>query len=194
MANKFTRKIDEMFARFGKPGDNYIILGYCHSGDEDGGTRDYAYFDCMWECNVDGTHTGPERRDHCLCYDTSKQEYAFKEYWDELCTMLLDSYRETMGPDFEGTDCYCYRFYAVTKDHKLVTFISRGDFSDPDEVLVDLDTVSEEQANSSADVQTLNYIFQKCESIKNFLKDLKDDEFREKAYNCIKSLLPKEDA
>lgn len=39
-----------------------------------------------------------------------------------------------------------------------------------------------------------DYIFQKCESIKNFLEDLKDDEFRKKAYNRIKTLLPKEDA
>ena len=52
----------------------------------------------------------------------------------------------------------------------------------------------EEQANSAADVQTLGYIFQKCESIKNFLEDLKDDELRKKAYNRIKTLLPKEDA
>lgn len=189
MANKFTRKIDEMFARFGRPDDKYIILGYCHSGDEDGGTRDYEYFDCMWECYVDGTHTGPERRDHCLCYDTREQEVAFEEDWDELCTMLWDSYRETMGPDFEGTNCYYYRFYAVTKDHKLVTFVSRGDFSDPDEVLLDLDTVSEEQANSAPDVQTLGYIYQKCESIENYLNDLKDDEFREKAINRIKAMI-----
>lgn len=189
MANKFTRKIDEMFARFGRPDDKYIILGYCHSGDEDGGTRDYEYFDCMRECNVDGTHTGPERRDHCLCYDTREQEVAFEEDWDELCTMLWDSYRETMGPDFEGTNCYYYRFYAVTKDHKLVTFVSRGDLSDGDEVLVDLDTVSEEQANSAADVQTLGYIYQKCESIENYLNDLKDDEFREKAINRIKEII-----
>ena len=189
MANKFTRKIDEMFARFGKPDDEYIILGYCHSGDEDGGTRDYEYFDCMWECNVDGSHTGPERRDHCLCYDTSKQEYAFKEYWDELCTMLWDSYRETMGPDFEGTDCDCYRFYAVTKDHKLVTFISRGDFSDPNEVLVDLDTVSEEQANSAADAQILGYIYKNCTKIEDYLSDLKDEEFRKKAIAAIKELI-----
>ncbi len=189
MANKFTRKIDEMFAKFGKPGDNYIILGYCHSGDEDGGTRDYDYFDCLWECNVDGTHTGPERRDHCLYYDTRVQEVAFEEDWDELCTMLWDSYRETMGPDFESTNCYYYRFYAVTKDHKLVTFVSRGDFSDPDEVLIDLDTVSEDQANSAADVQTLGYIYQKCESIENYLNELKDEEFREKAINRIKAMI-----
>lgn len=189
MANKFTRKIDEMFARFGKPSDKYIILGYCHSGDEDGGTRDYEYFDCMLECYVDGTHTGPERRDHCLYYDGKVQEDIFEEDWDELCTMMWDSYRETMGPDFEGTNCYYYRFYAVTKDHKLVTFISRGDFSDGDEVLVDLDTVSEEQANSAADAQTLGYIYEKCESIENLLNDLKDEEFREKAINRIKQMI-----
>jgi hypothetical protein len=189
MANKFTRKIDEMFARFGRPGDKYIILGYCHSGDEDGGTRDYEYFDCMWESYVDGTHTGPERREHCLYYDGREQEVAFEEDWDELTTMLWDSYRETMGPDFEGTNCYHYRFYAVTKDHKLVTFVSRGDLSDPDEVLIDLDTVSEEQANSAADVQTLGYIYQKCESIENYLNELKDEEFREKAINRIKAMI-----
>ena len=189
MANKFTRKIDEMFARFGRPGDKYIILGYCHSGDEDGGTDDYEYFDCMWESYVDGTHTGPERRDHCLYYDTPEQEVAFEEDWDELTTMLWDSYRETMGPDFEGTNCYYYRFYAVTKDHKLISFISRGDLSDPDEVLLDLDTVSEDQANSAADVQTLGYIYNKCESIENYLNDLKDEEFREKAINRIKAMI-----
>ena len=189
MANKFTRKIDEMFARFGRPGDKYIILGYCHSGDEDGGTDDYEYFDCMWESYVDGTHTGPERRDHCLYYDGREQEVAFEEDWDELTTMLWDSYRETMGPDFEGTNCYYYRFYAVTKDHKLISFVSRGDLSDPDEVLLDLDTVSEDQANSAADVQTLGYIYNKCESIENYLNDLKDEEFREKAINRIKAMI-----
>lgn len=189
MANKFTRKIDEMFARFGKPGDKYIILGYCHSGDEDGNTDDFEYFDCMWECYVDGTHTGPGRRDHCLYYDGREQEDIFEEDWDELTHMLWDSYRETMGPDFESTNCYYYRFYAVTKDHKLVTFISRGDLSDGDEVLLDLDTVSEEQANSAPDVQTLGYIYEHCESIENYLNDLKDEEFREKAINRIKAMI-----
>ena len=189
MANKFTRKIDEMFARFGKPDDNYIILGYCHSGDEDGGTDDYDYFDCMWECYVDGTHTGPERRDRCLYYDGREQRDIFEEDWNELTSMLWDSYRETMGPDFEGTNCYYYRFYAVTKDHKLVTFISRGDFSDGDEELLDFDTVSEEQANSAADVQILSYIYEHCKSIENYLSDLKDKEFRQKAIAAIKELI-----
>lgn len=189
MANKFTRKIDEMFARFGKPGDNYIILGYCHSGDEDGGTDDYEYFDCMWECYVDGTHTGPERKNHCLYYDGKCQKDIFEEDWDELTKMLWDSYRETMGPNFESTNCYYYRFYAVTRDHKLVSFISRGDFSDGDEVLIDLDTVSEEQANSAADAQTLGYIYENCRSIEDYLSDLKDEEFRKKAIAAIKELI-----
>ena len=77
---------------------------------------------------------------------------------------------------------------------ELMQLLYNNAKSDYDEVLVDLDTVSEEQANSAADVQTLGYIFQKCESIKNFLEDLKDDDFRKKAYNRIKTLLPKEDA
>lgn len=61
--------------------------------------------------------------------------------------------------------------------------------SDYDEVLVDLDTVSEEQANSAADAQTLGYIYEKCESIENLLNDLKDEEFREKSINRIKQMI-----
>jgi len=191
MANKFTKKIDEMFARFGKPGDQYIILGYCHSGDEDGGTRDYEYFDCLWECNVDGTHTGPGRKDHCLYYDGREQEDIFEEDWAALCTMLWDSYRDIMGPDFEGTNCYYYRFYAVTKDHKLVTFISRGDLSDGDEELLDFDTISEEDADSAEDKQCLNYITEHCSKICDLLSAIQNSKFKNEAFDEIAKLLPK---
>lgn len=190
MANKFTRKIDEMFARFGKPGDKYIILGYCHSGDEDGGTKDYEYFDCLWECNVDGTYTGPRRKDHCVYYDCREQEDAFEKDWDELTTMLWNSYREIMGPDFEGTTCYYYRFYAVTNDYKLVTFISRGDLSDCDKELLDLDTISEEDADSAEDKQLLTYITEKCSNIRRLLSEMNNDKFKKEAFDEIEKLLP----
>ena len=108
MANKFTRKIDEMFKKDEHESSKcvYIIIGYCHSGDEDGGTKDYEYFNCLWECNVDGTYTGPARINHCLYYDTCEQKAAFEEDWDALTTMLWNSYRKIMGPNFEGTNCY----------------------------------------------------------------------------------------
>ena len=192
MANKFTRKIDEMFKKYEHESHKcvYIILGYCHSGDEDGGTRDYEYFDCMWECNVDGEHTGQNRINHCLYYDGNEQEEAFDKDWDELTTMLWTSFRDVMGPNFEGTNCYYYRFYAVTKDHKLVTFVSRGDLSDPDEELLDLDTISEDVADSAEDRQLLKYITEKCANIRRLLSEVKTDKFKKEAFDEIKKLLP----
>lgn len=192
MANKFTTKIDEMFAKYGRPDgkDEYIILGYCHSGDEDGGTDDYEYFDYVQESNVDGRHTGKERGPHCLFSQTEDLDDDFEKDWDSLSEQIWDAFRSKMRVNmFEGTNCYWYRFFAITKDHRLVTFVSRGDMSDGDEEIVDLDTYSQEQADTAADYELLGYIQEKCEGIKSNLSDMTHDEIRQKAIAAIKELI-----
>ena len=191
MANKFTTKIDEMFAKYGRPDgkDEYIILGYCHSGDEDGGTDDYEYFDCIYESNVDGRHTGKERRNHCLYPQTTDLDDDFEKDWDELSEQIWDAFRSKLTDGmFEGTNCYWYRFFAVTKNYEIVTFVSRGDMSDGDKVIVDLNTYTKEQAETAADYELLGYIQQKCESIKSNLSDITHDEVRQKAIAAIKEI------
>jgi len=192
MANKFTTKIDEMFAKYGRPDgkDEYIILGYCHSGDEDGGTHDYDYFDCVYESDVAGHRAGKERRPHCLFSQTEDLDEDFEKDWDNLTNQIWDAFRSKMREGmFEGTNCYWSRYFAVTKDHKLVSFVSRGDMSDGDEVIVDLDTYSKEQADTAADYELLGCIQEKCEGIKSNLSDMTHDEIRQKAIAAIKELI-----
>lgn len=192
MANRFTTKIDEMFAKYGRPDgkDEYIILGYCHSGDEDGGTDDYEYFDCVYESNVDGRYTGKERRNHCLCPQTKELDDDFEKDWDELTEQIWDAFRSKLSDGmFEGTNCYWYRFFAITKEHKIVTFVSRGDMSDGDTVVVDLETYTKEQAETAADNELLGYIQERCRRIKSYLSDITHDEIRQKAIAEIKELI-----
>lgn len=192
MANKFTTKIDEMFAKYGRPDgkDEYIILGYCHSGDEDGNTDDYEYFDCVAESDVEGWHAGKERRSHCLYPQSEKLVEDFEKDWDNLSEQIWDAFRSKMRVNmFESTNCYWSRYFAVTKDHKLVSFVSRGDMSDGDEEIIDLDTYSQEQADTAADYELLGYIQEKCEGIKSNLSDMTHDEIRQKAIAAIKELL-----
>lgn len=192
MANKFTTKIDEMFAKYGRTDgkDEYIILGYCHSGDEDGRTDDFEYFDSVYESDVEGHHTGKERRPHCLYPQTEDLDDDFDKDWDSLSEQIWDAFRSKMREGmYESTNCYWYRYFAVTKDHKLVTFVSRGDMSDGDKVIVDLDTYSEKQAETAADYELLGYIQEKCAGIKENLSDITHDEIRQKAIAEIKELL-----
>lgn len=192
MANKFTEKIDEMFAKYGRQDgkDEYIILGYCHSGDEDGRTDDFAYFDCVAESDVEGWHAGKERRPHCLYPQTDKLVDDFEKDWDDLSEQIWDAFRSKMTENmFESTNCYWSRYFAITKKHELVTFVSRGDMSDGDEVIVDLDTYSQEQADTAADYELLGYIQEKCNSIKSNLSDMTHDEIRQKAIAAIKEII-----
>lgn len=192
MANKFTEKIDEMFAKYGRPDgkDEYIILGYCHSGDEDGGTDDYEYFDFFEESDVEGRRAGKERRKHCLYPQAVNLFDDFEKDWDDLAEQIWDAFRSKMRYGmFESTNCFWFRYFAVTKKHEIVTFVSRGDMSDGDKVIVDLNAYAKEQAETAADYELLGYIQEKCRGIKSNLSDIIHDEIRQKAIAEIKELI-----
>ena len=188
MENKFTRKIDEMFKKYGKGDEKMLLIGWCHSGDEDGGTDDYEEWD-MWECNPYERSIGYDEAEFLFSPDESMDDEFEKDY-DELSHMLHSSFGNVLDPDYTHTNCYWWRYYAVTKDHEIVTWISRGDiFDKTPKVLKRLTSYSEDEAEQAADKQLLGKISYRVSEIQTYLSRLKYDENKKEAIKEIKTLI-----
>ena len=104
--------------------------------------------------------------------------------------MLHSSFGNVLDADFSHTNCYWWRYYAVTKNHEIITWISRGDiFDKTPTVLKSLTSYSEDEAEQAADKQLLGKISYRVSEIKNYLSRLKYDKNKEEALKEIKSLI-----
>lgn len=191
MTNKFTKAIDEFFSRWMTKDAKMIPLYNCHSGDEDGGTRDYTWTewwetDEMWE--IAAAELDPSK------YDDHSEEC--QNDWEALIEDLWHTFSNALEADFEGTNCYWRRYYYITKDHKVKATVNNrvsGLTADClDELILDLDTYSEHAAEMASDNDKLESIDKHLTSIDYLLDDIKHDETKvkicEKLTNLIKSI------
>lgn len=191
MANKFTKAIDEFFERWMTKDATMIPLFNCHSGDEDGGCDDYTWTDWwdtgeMWE--TDEAELDSSR------YDDHTEEC--KKDWEALTNDLWHTFSNALEANFDRTNCYWHRYYYITKDHKVKATINnrvRGLTADRlDELIIDLDTYSEQAAEMASDNDKLENIDEHLTGINNLIDDIKYNETKvkvcEKLTNMIESI------
>ena len=160
MANKYTRAVDEFFEKFASEKEDRIFLGFCHSGDEDGGTDDHDYILDSYE--ADPAEAWPyDMAEKCvgLSYlndiDDSKMSHEEKvaqrnEFMKELSKLFElfgKGFPKELEPDYGGTDCDWRNCYYLTKDYKIGSIVTRGDINsngdDHLDILADFSTFSE---------------------------------------------------
>lgn len=191
MTNRFTKAIDEFFKHWMTKEATMIPLFSCHSGDEDGGTRDYTWSgwwetEEMWETDeaeLDSTR-----------YDDHTEEC--QKDWEILTDDLLHTFRNALETNFDRTNCYWHRYYYITKDHKIKATINnrvRGLTADClDELILDLDTYSEQDADMASDNDKLESIDEHLTSINRLIDTVVHDETKNKVcemlMNIVKSI------
>ena len=189
--NKFTRLIDEMFAKYDPDGKAIkIFIGYCHQGDEDGGCDYYDYV-CGGYWFERGSLPKKLRSDELstVFNEQNSFEYSENDYkkdWSDLCRIISKSFGKAVKPDYERTNCYYYRYYIVTRDYKICSFVCRSDSADCDlRELADMSTLSEEAAEYAEDQQKLTQIQELANQIHNVFCSIEDESFKEKARQVV---------
>lgn len=197
MANKYTRMIDDIFNRWDpEKKTKYIYLGYCHEGDEDGGCDEYDHIcDGYWE--IEGQY--PHKMEDEICFfnltppnnrnEAEKQRDEYVVQYDNLCDELKQAFGGALEPNYTSTNCYWYRYYFVTRNYEIVTLVSRGDIDGNWQTEARIALLSEDEAEDAADKQLLDKINENCSDIASYLRDIKSDKNKEKAYNKIKNLI-----
>ena len=196
--NKYTEAIDAIFNKYGKPEDEYILLGCCHT-DYDLGELDYFGTSSVLE-KLEGFNDSESTVVDPYPYGNDEDKEAMKlneEFEAELnkfLPMMYNSFPKFFKSDYEGTNEYWYRCYFVTRDHKLFQMMtSSWDPEDGDrEQEIDLDKLSDEKVNDDADNANLEEIAEHVRIIKLLVKGLKTEKGREKAKKKIQTLIGKE--
>lgn len=189
MANKYTRMIDEFFKKWDSEGKTqYIYLGYCHKGDEDGGCGEYDYIgDSIWE--IEDQWPNGMTKD-IVWFENSEHENDFGKDFRNLFKELNNAFGSSLEPDYDRTNCYWYRHYFVTRDYEIKTLISRGDIdSDWKLKCAEISTLTENDADNASDKQLFEEIKNNCTQVKNLLNRFKYDINKEKAIEEIKLLI-----
>lgn len=188
MANKFTKAVDAFFKRWMTKEATMIPLFNCHSGDEDGGTRDYTWSDWweteeMWETD-EAELEQSKYADH---------EDECKKDWDTLTNDLWHTFCNALEADFDRTNCYWRRYYYITKDHKVKATINnrvRGLTADClDELILDLDIYSEHAAEMASDNDKLESIDEHLNDINYLIDDIKYDETKNKVCEMLTNMI-----
>ena len=189
--NKFTRFIDEMFAKYDPDGKAIkIYIGYCHQGDEDGGCDCYDYV-CGGYWFERGRLPKKLRSDELfIVFDEQNSfEYSEDDYakdWEALCHMISKSFGQAVKPNYESTNCYYYRYYIVTRDYKICSFVCRSDLDDCNlRELADMSKLSEEAAEHAEDQQRLTQIKALANQIHSVFSSIEDESFKEKARQLV---------
>lgn len=193
--NKYTNMIDSLFSKYGKTSDKYIFLGACKQGDEDGGMGEYSY---MWFSDVyeklENFNSYEDRHvlDPYPYGHDSKEEDL--EIWEEFkkdfkaFRMELDtSFPKFMKEDYDRTNCYWYRCYFVTRDHKLFQVLtsSWNPTDNSPENVIELNKFTDEDVADKADAQNLEDIKAHLDVINHLLKELKTKQGINKAFAMI---------
>lgn len=142
-------------------------------------------------------------RDHGYCqvldpypYDhDDKKAYLkiwedFKKDFKAFRKELERSFPSFMKEDYEKTNCYWYRCYFATRDHKLFQVVTQlwDPTANPPEKVIDLDKLSDEEVADQADAQNLAAIKDNLNDVKYLLKKLKTKNGVNKAYAMIRKV------
>lgn len=193
--NKYTKAIDEIFEKYGKEEDQYILLGCCHE-DYDLGELAYfsvghimeklEYFHDAGELMVDPYpyEEGEDRKEAMALND------KFTEDLKKLLPMLRKAFPYFLKANYEGTNQYWYRCYMVTRDHKMFQVLtSSWDAKDTEwEEVIELDKLSEDKIDNDADREYIEKIEEHLDEIKALLKDIKSDKEKEKIIKKIEKV------
>lgn len=197
--NKYTNMIDSLFSKYGKPSDKYIFLGACKQGDEDGGMdeRSYMGFDEVYEKmeNInqyeDRHILDPYPYGHDDTYEDLQIWEDFKSDFQAFRKELDSSFPDFMKEDYDGTNCYWYRCYFATRDHKLfqVTTSSWKPTDNPPSHEIDLDKLTDQDVADKADAENLTAIKAHLNDVKHLLKELKTQQGVNKGFAMVRNLL-----
>lgn len=193
--NKYTKAIDEIFEKYGKKEDQYILLGCCHD-DYDLGELNYFTVGAILEkleyfTDAEQPLVDPYPYD---IGDADKEAIALNDKFTEdlkkLLPVLRKAFPHFFEPNYECTNQYWYRCYFATRDHKLFQVLT-SDWDPKDtewEEVIELDNLSEANINDSADKEYVEKIEDHLDSIKGLLRNIKSDKEREKILKKIEKV------
>lgn len=193
--NKYTKAIDEIFEKYGKEEDQYILLGCCHE-DYDLGELLYFSVDAILE-KLEYFHDAGELMVDPYPYEECedrKEAMALNDKFSEdlkkLLPVLRKAFPHFFEPNYEGTNQYWYRCYMVTRDHKMFQVLtSSWDAKDTEwEEVIELDKLSEDKIDNYADREYIEKIEEHLDEIKALLKDIKSDKEKEKILKKIEKV------
>lgn len=181
--NECTNLIDSIFSKYGDPYDKYIYLGSCKKGDEDGGIDEWSY---MWFADVYEMMENFRHHGYCEVLDPYPYDHddkkAYLKIWEDFKRdfkafrkELERSFPTFMKEDYDQTNCYWYRCYFATRDHKLFQVLTStwNPTDNPPQKVIDLDKLSDEDVADQADAENLEAIKAHLKDIKLLLKGLK---------------------
>lgn len=193
--NKYTKAIDEIFEKYGKEEDQYILLGCCHD-DYDLGELDYFSVGAILE-KLEYFHDAEQPLVDPYPYETGEKDKEamslneqFTEDLKKLLPKLWEAFPYFFKQNYEGTNQYWYRCYFATRDHKLFQVLT-SDWDPKDtewEEVIELDKLSESKIDDAADKDYIKKIETDLEDIKSLLKSIKSDKEREKILKKIEKV------
>lgn len=193
--NKYTKAIDEIFEKYGKEDDRFILLGCCHD-DYDLGELIYfsagdileklEYFHDAEQPVVDPYPYGAEEDDKAAM----ELNDQFTEDLKKFLIKMRTAFPYFFEPNYEGTNQYWYRCYFASRDHKLFQVMTAG-WNPTDrewEEIIELDNLSEAKIDDSADKDSIEKIESHLDEIKYLLKTIKSDSAKEKIIKKIEKV------
>ena len=193
--NKYTKAIDEIFEKYGKEEDQYILLGCCHE-DYDLGELMYFSVDAILE-KLEYFHDAEQPLVDPYPYEKGEDDKEamalndkFTEDLKKLLPVLRKAFPNFFEQNYEGTNQYWYRCYFATRDHKLFQVLtSEWDPKDTEwEEVIELDKLSEDKIDDDADKEYIEKIESHLDEIKAILKFIKSDKEKEKILKKIEKV------
>lgn len=193
--NKYTKAIDEIFEKYGKEDDQYILLGCCHD-DYDLGELDYFSVLSILE-KPECFHNAEQPIVDPYPYEAGEEDKEamlrnerFTKDLKNLLPKLREAFPYFFKQNYEGTNQYWYRCYFATRDHKLFQVLT-SDWDPKDtewDEVIELDKLSESKIDLAADKDYIEKIERDLEDIKSLLKSVKSDKEREKILKKIEKV------
>ena len=193
--NKYTKAIDEIFEKYGKEEDQYILLGCCRD-DYELGEQSYFTVGAILE-KLQYFHDAEQPLVDPYPYEAGEEDKEamslndkFTEDLKKILPELHKAFPHFFELNYEGTNQYWYRCYLATRDHKLFQVLT-SDWDPKDtewEEIIELDKLSEVKIGNSADKNYVENIEEHLDDIKALLKAIKSDKVKEKIIKKIEKV------
>ena len=200
MYNKFVAAVEDLFAKYGKDDDRYILLGCCKQGDEDGGMDTDDYFSAgavleqlenfKPEMHVLDPWPSEDQEDKEKFKAGKKRYEEFKKDFAALQALFMSSFPDFFKPDYEGTNCYWYRCYFVNRFYQMFQ-VCTSDWDPNDqewEFNINLIKLTDDSVNEEADKQDIAEIETNIRNITNLLRNLRTEHGMATASGKLKDL------
>ena len=193
--NKYTKAIDEIFEKYGKKEDQYILLGCCHNDYELGDLEYFTVYEILEK--LENFHNAEQPVVDPYPYgadENDKEAISINDRFTKDLKKFLPKMHKAFPyffePNYEDTNQYWYRCYFATRDHKLFQVMTSGwDPKDEDwEEIIELDKISEAKIDDRADKDAIEKIEIHLEEIKSLLKGIKSDSSKEKIIKKIEKV------